>query len=406
MKSALTIILSLLSTLLMAQIHSGCSHEFILQHMGLGENELLKEQGSVGSTTRGTDPNHEFVVPVVLHIFHWGDENKLTREQIESGMKVFNDDFQGLNADWNDVIPPFDSIKAALDIHFCLASRDPDGNRFEGVMYYEDSLAMYNQKDLYQFGWDNSKYLNIYIPKWVFEPGSDFTAFATYPSISNVRNGRDGIHYSGVRFGYGPHSILEDGQEWASVITHEAGHWLNLRHTFQGGCNINGDLVDDTPPTLGGQIRPMGCFNQDMSCGVATNGSNYMDYNHDCKRMFTQGQVDRMYDALYSSSRNNIWSESNLRETGCFDLSTSLNHSKADWVELVQNPVSESLRFKNNSESRLDYFIYSITGVPLGQGALSPEETFIDLRSFQNGMYILVLNSKGQSQHLPFLFLQ
>ena len=80
------------------------------------------------------------------------------------------------------------------------------------------------------------------------------------------------------------------------TAVHEAGHWVGLHHTFNGGCNNWGDYVEDTPPM---RVPTSRCPIGKDTCPEPGLDPihNYMDYSDDqCYFEFTAGQALRAQD--------------------------------------------------------------------------------------------------------------
>ena len=124
--------------------------------------------------------------------------------------------------------------------------------------------------------------------------GNAYLGWAYYPSIvGSSQEYLDGVVLDYRSLPGGPYG---DAYSLGGTLTHEAGHWFGLAHTFEGGCGVRGDLVADTPAE---RTPTSGCPEGKDTCPKPGLDPihNYMDYSYDsCYTQFTPGQSDRAQD--------------------------------------------------------------------------------------------------------------
>ena len=259
-------------------------------------------------------------------MIHNGGVENISDAQILDGLASLNKDFRKLNPDTSTVSSLFQSISADVEINFELATIAPDGSCFSGIThtlspysYVSDFSGGGDQinaiiigNDAYNGNWSSYNYLNVII---CGNPSDGVAGYTNYPSNSSGTSMENAIW---MRHDYvGSFGTSFPGRR---TLSHEAGHWLNLPHTWgstndpglASNCNSD-DNVLDTPNTIGSTW----CNQNDTACGPYANTENYMNYAS-CRKMFTTGQANRMRTALNSSigGRDNLWQTSNLIATG------------------------------------------------------------------------------------------
>ena len=257
------------------------------------------------------------VIPVVFHVLHeYGTEN-ISRAQILDQLRTLNEDYNRQNPDTVNTPAPFKPLSGGLNVVFRLATKDPNGNCTDGINRLYTPLtnnARDNVKSLIY--WPRNQYLNVWVVKTIENTsGSAGTVlgYAQFPFSGPAST--DGLV---VRSDYiGSIGTSNDGR----TLTHEVGHWLNLRHIW-GDATCGNDQVNDTPEAAGANSGCPPFPHLSTSCAQDANGdmfTNYMDYtNGTCMNQFSVGQCSRMQACLNSSTgqRNSLWTTSNLTATG------------------------------------------------------------------------------------------
>ena len=84
--------------------------------------------------------------------------------------------------------------------------------------------------------------LNVYTVG--FTRNRKLLGYSTFPKDYATFPTRDGVVINYSTLPGGTYARFNEG----GTLTHEAGHWVGLYHTFEGkNCSGPGDYVDDTP---------------------------------------------------------------------------------------------------------------------------------------------------------------
>lgn len=302
-----------------------------------------------------------YTLPLVFHVIHDNGAENVSEANILASVANLN--LAYANEGYYD-----QGMGSNVNINFCLAQRTPDKLPTNGITRTVSALTdhlMSRDAELKSLiRWPPLKYINVYVVKEICRSAGDcrVAGFAYYPSSHGDE--LDGIVVE-ARY-------LNGNPENAVLLAHELGHYLGLRHTFEGGCINNdcrrdGDRVCDTPPdgttTAAPCGTPVNSCTSDTDSGFATDQNdqmnNYMDYNYwSCINMFSDGQIERMIFFL-EGTRASL-----LTSTAC--LPPCPTPVTANFEVTPAAPLGGQPATLTSTSTNATFYSWLIDGVPAG----------------------------------------
>ncbi|RKN46418.1 zinc metalloprotease [Micromonospora endolithica] len=237
--------------------------------------DLIQEQVKRKGLRASVAAAATVTIPVVAHVIQENSTRaggNIPDSMITSQINVLNQSFSGATG----------GASTAFAFQLQTIKRTTNPSWYPIV---QGSSAERSMKTSLRTGGKNT--LNIYFG----ELSNDLLGWATFPKRSLDK--MDGVVVLNESLPGGTATNYNLGD----TGTHEVGHWLNLYHTFQGGCSGSGDSVSDTPAEASPAYQcPTG---RDTCTSTGKDPiTNFMDYTYDsCMYQFTPGQASRMLSA-------------------------------------------------------------------------------------------------------------
>jgi hypothetical protein len=400
----------------------------------------IQQNGSNLKTTE--DPCPTYIIPVVFHVY--GTQSKpgtviqngseVNLSVIQSALDLTNQDFYGLNSDFNSVHDSFKAKRGTLKIEFRLAQKDPNGNATNGIVFhpteasYAPNLSNALIPAVAADAWDNFKYVNIYVQKdWEGLGKTNLSGVAWPPDLSMSTEKMARICFNGRYLGSNCALPPNGGQiDFAGVFTHEFGHFFGLYHPFDDNTCYDSKILDidgvpDTPNSFLGEGCHSSSSAKTPNCPYAPptgmpqgsspttslcNAENYMNYNN-CYKMFSVGQIGRIITGLNHDARKTLWQKSNLIATGVYcNPTTILEKPKSThFVKTYPNPnegnfivniLNEKGHYQLNIKNLLGQSVFH-RKIFINQNEYTES---VNLNYLPKGIYILELSSTNYIETL------
>jgi len=307
-------VVTLLPNIAIAQQEPACANE-VFQNLLFKDSTFMSAFNDVNKAMAENKNNQRITagnileIPIVIHVLNLG-------EPVGTGTNISDDQIleaiRGANERWRKIT----TVGVDMEVQFCLAQFDPNGNPSTGIVRKDASvLTNYSQYGISYIGalgqpgadettvknfsnWNHSFVFNIWVVKDI---AGDFGGYAYIPFGFNYPTDGVVITYNAMRYS-------------SSTFAHELGHGMGLFHTFQGNeagcvandlCFIQGDWVCDTPPHKQTDCVSTTCAANATDSMLNLSFKNVMSY---CggRNLFTQGQKTRVRDVINTTSRKQL----------------------------------------------------------------------------------------------------